>query len=1029
MQNTSENDGILDSFVHATQQYLAVSGHAQPLSDEEIVSRSQEVLNSLHLDQSQRANLEVRIKAYELLAKKDIRREASVGQTEAAVALLDTSGQVEQLIERVVFPSIHTIERETRSELDSLGFTEPSAALKSLSDKAPEDVYQELIGGSFEDAAKAVGKTNAKKWMDLVQPTFAEGKAIDLMDALGYIPHQIYDAKKKFSQVVHFPDLVSLHGKLRQREQGQFATDRGRTLQARAQLLKYLFVNETATEAKGKVTLDVNGIFINLEKRGKKKSPTKRLVSHLPFEYMTDELCDALVAQGWLTEPEIQQAKYRRAVASGDVQAAQELDVQAVHRLAGACNLDPQADSFSRQVFIASPFRRDSLPLEDADGAPVYIPDSVLSDYMNTEKTDYNYLLRNVLETAESFQQRIAGEENRRLDYDSYNLAESAGRSYKHRTQILHHPHNYNVPRMVGFLLEHMEGRNDIDHGECQVFRGTIKGNGSEKNHSYIEAVLSDGSVNRVLIDPKKQLTPRQQVLFDALPELNQEEHRTFETLVLTYRYYKTVLVHLREMTGARGFDLPVENLERALTDIYKDLSSFMILEDPARYEQVRPMIEAYLADPSMPWPDHRCQKLCEEAVEEFGQKLFACPNPRDSLQPFLTKIKRETVVFDDDYLRQTAQRYADKSYAWDEELCTQLRDIGHSSFVVQAEDRRKVPYHMEAAAIRALQLQQDKPLISLIGGCRDYSTGGSEDVDKLCDSFARSAQKLKANVSVPGTQSGIGAKISRAALSVQQQTGELPVHEKASFFAITPGGETYYPGNDLVKDDSQEETDTYAMVPLNTLVTPVDAGWNRKGERKRSAPYFDHLKYAEDVYNRLSYQQPRITVVSNGGLFTVAEANSALENKSEILLVRDTGRFADLAILLEEERERLNEILEQEKAEYINRFLHAEAQRTENAWGQGKKIPEMPPAPNWDLAVEKLIREKAPEHSRERLLREFGTGEETNEDLIAEQKLYREMVRKYFVLSENCDVQIASADECGEKLEAMVAEKSAKAT
>ena len=151
----------------------------------------------------------------------------------------------------------------------------------------------------------------------------------------------------------------------------------------------------------------------------------------------------------------------------------------------------------------------------------------------------------------------------------------------------------------------------------------------------------------------------------------------------------------------------------------------------------------------------------------------------------------------------------------------------------------------------------------------------------------------MRANVSIPGTQSGLGALL---ALEHVQQKKAAEGSEDSfvpDYFSVVPGLEVFFPGNEFATDD---RADVYPINPVKTVATPWRADW---ANPKLDSEYFHHIEYAGGMYKRISEGFGRIMPIGNGGAYTIAEANVELwQHNSPVLLVAGTGRFADLAIL-----------------------------------------------------------------------------------------------------------------------------------
>lgn len=877
----------------------------------------------------------------------------------------------------------------------------------------PELLYQQTLhdGDPFDEAKKALDKNGAAKWIYLVDPTFRQPGGIrKMVEKLGFVPQQMYRTKL-FRESVGFSDLARCHDELREAANGNHA---------RAQLLTHLFTSEIATQAEGRVTVDINGLWVNLQRTKNKR--TQRLDAHLPFPYASDAVLDAMLKQGWITNYDVTEAQLRRAEANNDVLAVRELEERQARDFIDAADLtNPARFKHSRGSAEAA---EDAAFFREQHGAKLFEamvdrqhwiratnerlrspsfprwPIGMVRHFLTAGSEGSRQLERNktreqvftertasMLRDAEAIQSLIANEDTskrvRDAGYDSYKSTESTHSSYERRRKIINDSRNYDVPRIVGALMEALE-RNELT--DCRLLRGDAT-EGKDR-HSFIEIITKNGKIHRVVLDPEKQLTLRQRRMFESLPVLSAQEFEVFETLALTYFHYKGTVRGINDMLHEPRVQdwLPWESQRKYLEEYLSDIQAFMFMEAPESYPLMQEMHRRFLANYWHAGGDH-LHTLAHEAVERFGKKLFAS-DPLEAVRLNQASVRRRTVTFDSSFAENLPMSMRSKSWTWDPKLCDALIEKERTIAVVDAGDR-EIPYAMEARAIKALRLLPDRPLVTVFGGCRDCPEGeGASAVDRMCDALMTSADTMKANMVIPGTQSGIGVKLGERYVSYEQAHRDEAPKNRARLFAVSPGGETYFPSNDHLAPESENEAEIYAIGPVDSIVTPFQAGWNWTGERKRNAPYFRHVEYAEAIYNRISAGQPRVAVIGNGGLFTLVEAVAALRNESDIVLVRDTGRFADLAISMFENKELLEKAL----------FNHS----TDDERSDSQRRKE------WETAVLELIQTKVPDHSRTALLKAFG---ESIPATDPEQMLYRDMLFDYSILSAKAKIDVSSVE------------------
>jgi hypothetical protein len=399
-------------------------------------------------------------------------------------------------------------------------------------------------------------------------------------------------------------------------------------------------------------------------------------------------------------------------------------------------------------------------------------------------------------------------------------------------------------------------------------------------------------------MEPDKHLNKRQRTTLGKIPELEREDYERLEAFAMTYHHFHLKITELEKSITNLDQTEPAKEIGN-IDELMKQISNIVLTESPQKYNAILALYYEFTTNSRtaknpadiIPFAT-KFLEACQDLRKEYANILFRSGTPAETLKRLSVDIKREEIVFDQHFFEAIPDQ-VEKPWTFDKALSTSGKTIR----IVYADNDRSIPYAMEAKAIRALGLQKDRPLINIAGGCKE--TGYSETTEtpsiQMGRQIAKAADKYKANVAPPGTQSGFGADMAKIWLEYQDQTAHLSNEARARFFAVSPGGETFYPGNpNLTKDP---EGSLYAIAPMDSILTPFDAGWSWKGARKGNAPYLQHIEYMEAIYQRLAEGQKRVMVIGNGGLFTIMEGLAALKNNAPIVLTENTGRFADLVI------------------------------------------------------------------------------------------------------------------------------------
>lgn len=596
----------------------------------------------------------------------------------------------------------------------------------------------------------------------------------------------------------------------------------------------------------------------------------------------------------------------------------------------------------------------------------------------------------------------------------SHDVARTAKDTYRVRQRILNDARYYDVLRMVGMVLNHGMPESSAED-QFMVFRGHFQKASGGLQHQFLEVVYGE-KVIRILLAPDKHLNEEQREEFEKIPELNRADYEQLEAFVMTYRHMSLCLRDYIFFAPTRHFKkFPFSTPSKAFSALQRNMEEFnaiLLTEFPDEYPQAQVFYRSFVAEFQRLKQDLEAERMesafgdfdeepyvrmadivldyqdfCERLVDRYGDRLFSHEDPHEAVRDFSVDIQPSEVAFDSHFLDEFDSNYLKKKpWVYDKGMSK----CGRSIKIVEAEGDQTIPYAMEQKATRALGLIPGRACINFAGGCANtgYDSGEESPSAKMSREILEVAHRYKANVAPPGTQSGFGVDMGNAWLDYQNRTDHLPVNERAHCFAVSPGGETYYPGNKRLTTSPHGEP--YAIGPFDSIVTPFDAGWNWPGDIKGQAPYFRHVEYMEAIYQRLSEGKQRVMVVGNGGLFTIAEAEGALRNNVPIVLTEGTGRFSDLAI-------------------QVRRQFNAEAWR----W-----VGDLSRRSYLDQYVLSIIRHYFSGDSRVRLLADFGESVPAREP---EQELYRQHFYEFLRMSMNATIVESKIDDLGDAIEGLL--------
>ncbi|MFA5842136.1 MAG: hypothetical protein WC882_00430 [Candidatus Gracilibacteria bacterium] len=915
----------------------------------------------------------------------------------------------------------------------------------------PRDLMQVASARKIKIPKPGAVSAPMDRWMNLVGPLFRQApKELGwaMLDTLGHIPEFPYTTsafkKVPFENLVRFHN-TSLRPAQQQGEPQETLCGTGpiyheqRVLHARSQFLKHLFLSGAAESIKDasrqQVTIDIEGLRIDLPGT---EAEEGSLHAHIPFAYVTNELWNYLVEKQWIPEEDAIEIRLRQAQGNNDVLALERWDHKKTVEFAFACDTG-RRKSFSFENAIGYMTQR---CMEDSacpgwDHAEIcallasspsnsHVPQAIVHQGKRIPRSVLDYFLSEaeglegtggrrhrivqVLEIAEAVQSAISQEvtigkglvglplqiKEGMEARSSHRLSRTAKDSYEVRRRILLDPKFYDVAQMVGAVLARGVPSNSPE-SQFLVFRGDFGKSSGGLRHHFLE-VVDGGKIVRILLSPDKHLNQEERLTFETLPKLERGDYERLEGFVMTYGHFHQQLKWLSWESISFDYDVKKVNFQE-IAKLMLDLNAVILTEFPGDYSEVNQLYREFLqASPTEAGAIAKRHIACCERLDRlYAGRLFSAQDPKQVLDSLSVDIQREEVVFDEHFMEQFPPEVF-KEWSFDKDLAR----CGEKTWVVHAGDR-SIPFAMESKAIRALDLISGRPLISFAGGCKGTGYDETQETPslKMARAIVRVAHNCGANVAPPGTQSGFGADMSKAFLEYQREFSHLPKSQRAECFAVSPGGETYYPGNPWLKTHSEESElgqkvyEPYAMIPFKSILTPCAAGWDWHGPVRRTAPYFDHVEYMELIYQRLAEGAPRVLVVGNGGLFTIVESIAAMKNNVPLILTRDTGMFTDFMITV---------------------LAH---------FNQWELLSQPEHRDELDREMINILKTQVPEEYRSAIIKK-GFGEAVPPDETTtqgvDQKLYRDYFYQFLQLAKTSRIRVSGIDDLEKNLEEMVA-------
>ena len=696
-----------------------------------------------------------------------------------------------------------------------------------------------------------------------------------LLEHFTYLPEAIL-ASADFKDIP-LGSLVSAMGALRDLET-QTPALAPAARQARARVLDRI-VADRLPEARGtSVAIDARGLWLN--------NDGLRLHDHLPYGLVSRRALDALGENRALPAAPLAELAVRRADEASDREA---------YQAAMASQMETAGREYGGAEKLVADLAHDPARvarwcLEKKQ----IVPDLALAQACGDRTPNSTFA---ALRFGETVQAALAGEKLAREPdlFLSHRPFTKRRQTYEGRSSLLHDPRSYNAVKAVRFVTAAPVPENDPDR-QYLAFRSGFRQTANER-HSFIETV-NRGRLARVLIDENAWLNEPRRRAFEALPNFERGAYEQLEDALRTYEYFLETFEAMPKTIMQARRDWQAHYREQAETAMH-----FLLTNVTGRYDDAERLGRALLAGPAITTETARAfHDSLEAAVDDYGRFLYEnAGEPQRFHEAFSPEIRKNDVSFSPEFLVESRQACAGDGY--DEKLTLSSPPVRVVEIAYRTNDPTEtVPYQIELSALDALRLDRNRPLINVIGGAR-FVGERSDGVDPLAQVAAavlRVGHEHRANIAVPGTQSGFGLAFGRENVNYKNEFAALPRRELAHMFAISPGGHTYYPGNARL---AGEKNQTFALNAVDSIMTPFRAGWADTAEDFQSSTYRNHIAYMESLYARVASGQPKALIIGNGGFWSIFEAVESLKRGFTTFLIKGSGRFADAAAALLEER------------------------------------------------------------------------------------------------------------------------------
>lgn len=730
------------------------------------------------------------------------------------------------------------------------------------------------------------------KWIDLIDKVFTSDKKqaeqiiSDLLKNVGAIPQELY-TKKNFKKIGG-EKLASVIKILKKFNSNEFPQEK----HERVKLLNYLFISKNVKTIRKKgqqnIKLDAKGVLVDLI----------GLQSHIPFGLVTDECLKSMLEENFITEDIYNEISQRKIDENGELSKKEKNSYTQLKHFTNELNLDENSDRENIKQIIELIINNPEKFARDVQKKSLIIPDIIIKEICYSNNNDAVFAL---LRTAEIIGINISQEELRQKPQllSTHELMNSTKESYSARQEILSNPEYYNATKITKHFLN--SGITSDPDNEFLVFKAQYKKTRLGHQHSFVE-ILNKGKIARVLINEEKHIGKDLNNL-DHLEKFELDEYKTLENALRTFDYFSTTVERMQKIISNQN-----KNWQKNLITLSETGLHFLLTNVTKYYQEANELYAKIRFNENHTAQDYEdLINIFITASKDYSNFLYHnAKNTKNFQEKFSPEITKLDVNFDEGFLKGLKEKAAPDGYT--EEFFSSDHKIRTVLLNYKTDDPTKsIPYHIEESCLDALRIQRDKPLINIIGGCRQSDTNGVEGdpLDHFSSSVMNISDKYQANVGVPGTDSGIGTAFGRKNIEYTNKTEHIPHRDKAHLFAINPGGNTYVPNNKFTENTVRNEI--FANAPVDSIITPFTAGWELQGKDKYKSPYLNHIAYMEALYQRIGFGQSKTMVVGNGGLYSIMEINESIQRDSNLLLVKDSGRFAEITSLIIENIDKFN--------------------------------------------------------------------------------------------------------------------------
>jgi hypothetical protein len=436
------------------------------------------------------------------------------------------------------------------------------------------------------------------------------------------------------------------------------------------------------------------------------------------------------------------------------------------------------------------------------------------------------------------------------------------------------------------------EASDAIRQGGMSLVRGAFK----DKTEGLM--LFGPDALSRVFLDPSK-LSREQSGSYTSIASLQRQQFQSVDRICSTRQEFVRARHALLTALSTRDSErLLRQDARDTFTRAASSIASAVVSDVPGSYLELRgalvPLMRALREKRPLRIEDiTTCERLLADIDREYRVARFATLDPQRFVEANHPSFEDKDVEAS---LQDLPQAILDKRddqgriSHYDPVILDFLREHPIRYRIVYQPDGAPLPRSRIPAALNRLGVKPG-PTIRIETGSAFLT-----DPDELAatrtaaEMIVSFADERGCNLGISDTQAGGGGVICQEVLFARDRRGD---EFGAIPYTVSPGKTVFLIGDPLSSGGSDAEGKVrYTGNPVATLVTDEAAHWSDAPELTQYAKQSE----IERLCDALAGRGENATVVLNGGPRVVMKVNMDIAYGSTILIVRKTGRFADIA-------------------------------------------------------------------------------------------------------------------------------------